>query len=189
MERALLLTGAVLLAAWAGCPAGADHATVPPAVERELSGSTSTMSTGSAGATSRPGTPSSGSASTPRAPSSGNAYAQNRPTGEAKAWIVAGAGGAPGQSGHGAYICKLIGSPAVSLSSAKSSMSGSGVALAFDATESDATVLEMPEGENNLATYCTDPGGVGQDFAGTSGAFVVTEGGSTDVEITADPQP
>lgn len=190
MERVLpLLTGAVLLAALAGCSAGADHATVPPAVERELSGSTSTMSTGSDGATSRPGTPSSGSASTPRAPSSGNAYAQDRPTGEAKTRIVAGGGGAPGQSGHGAYTCKFIGAPTVSLSSAQNSMSGSRVALAFAATESGTTVLEMSEGENNLATYCTDPGGVGPNFTGTSAAFAVTEGGSTDVEITAVPRP
>jgi hypothetical protein len=68
-------------------------------------------------------------------------------------------------------------------------MPSSGVALAVNANESGTTLLELPAGENNLATYCTDPGGVGPNFTGTSAAFVITAGGSTDVEITAAPRP
>ncbi|TJY69259.1 hypothetical protein E4J89_11930 [Arthrobacter sp. CAU 1506] len=116
-------------------------------------------------------------------------YTQDRPTGEAKARIVVGTGAAFGQAGHGAYVCKLISTPTVSLYSAGGSMSGSGVALAVEANESGTTVLELPAGEINLTAYCTDPGGVGPAFTGTSAAFVVTEGGSTDVEITATPHP
>ena len=119
---------------------------------------------------------------------------QNRPTGEAaageaKARIVAGPGGILGQNGHGGYVCKLIGAPTISVSPAESSMPDSNVAQAVKASESGTTVLEFPAGENTLATYCTDPGGVGPSFTGTSAAFVVTEGGSTDVVITAAPHP
>lgn len=116
-------------------------------------------------------------------------YTRDRPTGEAKARIVVGSGAAFGQAGHGGYVCKLISTPTVSLYSAGGSMSGSGVALAVDANERGTTVLELPAGEINLTVYCTDPGGVGPAFTGTSTAFVVTEGRSTDVEITATPHP
>ncbi|MGM0928314.1 MAG: hypothetical protein ACQEXN_01205 [Actinomycetota bacterium] len=184
MERVLpLLTGAVLLAAVAGCSAGADHATVPPAAEQELSGGGSTPGAASAGGGSGRSVRSSPRAADVTPPST-----PDTPTGTAKARIVAG-GGTLGQSGHGSYVCRLIGAPAVGLSSAEGSMSGSGGALAVDASESGTTVLDLPAGENNLATYCTDPGGVGPIFTGTSAAFVVAEGGSTDVEITAAPQP
>jgi hypothetical protein len=141
---------------------------VPPASERGLSGSTSTAGAASSGSNPPPGAAA---------------------TGEAKARIVAGPGGVLDQNRHGAYVCKLIGSPTISLSSAESSMPDSSVALAVNANESGTTVLQFPVGENNLATYCTDPGGVGPSFTGTSAAFVVTEGGSTDVEITATPRP
>jgi hypothetical protein len=190
MKRALpLLTAAVLLAALASCSAGADNATVPPAAEQGFPGNTSTAgaasSGGSRGVADRPG---------PRVTEMAASHTQSRPTGEAtvgeaRARIVAGPRGVPGQSGHSDYICKVIGAPTVSLSSAEGTMSGSGVALAVDAFESGTTVLELAAGENNLATYCTDPGGVGPNFTGTSATFVVTEGGSTDVDITAVPRP
>ncbi|MGW6172565.1 hypothetical protein ACWF5H_03630 [Arthrobacter sp. NPDC055138] len=193
MERVLpLLTSAVLLAALADCSASAEGATVPPAAEQGSSGSTaatdaassrSTLMTHAASAGNSPGV-APARTSPPVA-----SYAQSRPTGEARARIVAGAGGALGQAEHGAYVCKLISTPTVSLYAAGGSMSGSGVALAVNANEGGTTVLELPAGEINLAAYCADPGGVGPDFTGTSAAFVVTEGGSIDVEITAAPQP
>lgn len=194
MERVLpLLTGAVLLAALAGCSAGADDATVPPAAERELSAGTATTDVAGSGSIST--TKAASAANSPGAPARPSPRADvtppstsNSPTGKAKARIVAG-GGALGQTRHGTYVCKLIGASAVSLSSTEGSMSGSGDGLAVDANESGTTVLELPAGENNLATYCTDPGGVGPDFTGTSAAFVVAEGGSTDVEISAAPHP
>jgi hypothetical protein len=212
MERALpLLTAAVLLAALAGCSAGADDATVPPAAERGLAGNTSTTDVPSDGSAPTPGGAFSGSTLTTGAASSddsrgaairpsprGNEMAaptaQSRPmgeapTGEAKARIVAGPGGILGQNGHGAYVCKVIGAPTGSMSSAEGAMPASGMALAINANESGSTVLELPVGENNLATYCTDPGGAGPNFTGTSAAFVITAGGSTDVEITAAPHP
>ena len=212
MERALpLLTAAILLAALAGCSADADDATMPPASERGLSGSTSTTDVAASGSNATPGAASPGGNTAPGAASPGDPRgeapgprpgvtemaappAQNRPTGEAaageaKARIVAGRGGILGQNGHGGYVCKLIGAPIISVSSAESSMPESSVALAVNASEGGTTVLEFPAGENTLATYCTDPGGVGPSFTGTSAAFVVTEGGSTDVVITAAPHP
>ncbi len=212
MERALpLLTAAVLLAALAGCSADALDATVPPASERGLSGSTSTTDVAASGSNATPGAPSLGGNTTPGAASSGDPRGaapgprpgvtemaapplQNRPTGEAaageaKARIVAVPGGILGQNGHGGYVCKLIGAPIISVSSAESSMPDGNVAQAVNASEGGTTVLEFPAGESTLATYCTDPGGVGPSFTGTSAAFVVTEGGSTDVVITAAPHP
>ncbi|MEV7646173.1 hypothetical protein [Arthrobacter sp. NPDC089319] len=193
MERVLpLLTAAVLLAALAGCSANADGATVPRAAEQGLSRSTaatdgaasvSTSMTNAASAGNSPGV------ATARTSPPVASYAQSRPTGEARARIVAGTGGALGQTGHGAYVCKLISTPTVSLYSAGGSMSGGGDTQAVDANESGTTVLELPAGEINLAAYCADPGGVGPDFTGTSAAFVVTDGGSIDVEIAAAPQP
>ncbi|MFT4471753.1 hypothetical protein ACMX2H_17775 [Arthrobacter sulfonylureivorans] len=175
MERALpLLTAAVLAAALAGCSAGAENATAPPPTAAPVPAA-------------EPSAPAQPGKLSDRPPATGSV--QQRPTGEARARIVVGAGAVFGQAGHGAHVCKLISTPTVSLYSAGGSMSGSGVALAVDANESGTTVLELPAGEINLTAYCTDPGGVGPAFTGTSAAFVVTEGGSTDVEIIATPHP
>jgi hypothetical protein len=201
MRRALpLLTGAALLAALAGC-SGSSEERVAQTMGTQGSGlgetaaSTGLLESAGSGGTATGEPEASGPARSAPLPSgpvvqhpAGN-YAQDRPGGEVTVRIVTVQGGSLGENGHDAYVCKLISTPTISLYSAGGSMSGSGVALTVDVNEDSTTVLSLPAGEINLTAYCTDPGGVRPDFTGNSPDFVVTEGGSTDVEITAGPRP